>query len=214
LVAERTRIQNRLRWHLLELLPELELPAGGLDRRCWLERVGRRLARLEQSVQVRIARGLVRRSAELTRRTGALERELEALVRAEAAPLLELPGCGVLTAAKLVADTAGVGRFAGDARLAMHAGAAPLDASSGRQRRHRLNRSGNRQLNCALHRLALNQGRWHPAARGYLARKQAEGKTRREALRCLKRHLARTVYKTLNNLETNQAGAKPASDLT
>jgi transposase len=81
----------------------------------------------------------------------------------------------------------------------MHAGAAPLDASSGQQRRHRLNRSGNRQLNCALHRLAINQARHHPPAQAYLARKQAEGKSKREALRCLKRHLARVVYRTLVN---------------
>jgi transposase len=79
----------------------------------------------------------------------------------------------------------------------MHARAAPLDASSGQQRRHRLNRTGNRQLNCALHRLAINQARHHPPAQTYLARKQAEGKNKREALRCLKRHLARTAYNAL-----------------
>jgi transposase len=106
-----------------------------------------------------------------------------------------------LTAAKLVGETAGAERFADEAQLAMHAGAAPLEASSGTQRRHRLNRFGNRQLNCALHRLAVNQGRLHPPARAYLARKEAEGKSRREALRCLKRHLARTVYRTLRESE-------------
>ena len=118
-------------------------------------------------------------------------------MRAQASALLELPGCGVLTAAKLVGETADVARFAGDAQLAMHAGAAPLPASSGNSNRHRLNRSGNRQLNCALHRIAVTQGQHHPPARAYLARKEAEGKSRREALRCLKRHLARTVYRTL-----------------
>ena len=83
----------------------------------------------------------------------------------------------------------------------MHAGAAPLPASSGEHQRHRLNRSGNRQLNCALHRIAVTQGRCHPPARDYLARKQAEGKSRKEALRCLKRHLARVVYRTLKTVE-------------
>jgi transposase len=125
------------------------------------------------------------------------ERELAVLVALEAPSLLELPGCGVLTAAKLIGEIAGSERFANDARLAMHAGAAPLPASSGNRQRHRLNRSGNRQLNCALHRIAISQGRHHPPARAYLARKQAEGKSRKEALRCLKRHLARTVYRTL-----------------
>jgi len=201
LVQERTRIQNRLRWHLHELCPELEIPAGARDRRCWSERIARRLARLEQTAQVRIARELVRRSAELSRRAKELERELGALVSAQAPALLALTGCGALTAAKLVGETAGASRFRTDARLAMHAGAAPLDASSGQRRRHRLNRSGNRQLNCALHRLAVNQGRLHPPARAYLARKEAEGKSRREALRCLKRHLARTVYRTLREIE-------------
>jgi transposase len=201
LVAERTRAQNRLRWHLHELAPELEIPAGALDRRVWLGRVARRLARREQTVQVRISRELVRRIIELTRRERELERELSLLVAIEAPALLELPGCGVLTAAKLVGEIAGSERFADDGRLAMHAGAAPLPASSGKRQRHRLNRSGNRQLNCALHRIAVTQGRCHPPARAYLARKQAEGKSRKEALRCLKRHLARTVYRTLRLIE-------------
>ena len=82
----------------------------------------------------------------------------------------------------------------------MFAGVAPLDASSGRQCRHRLNRFGTRQLNCVLHRIAVAQGRLHAAARAFLARKQAEGKTRREALRALKRHLVRTVFRTLKAL--------------
>jgi transposase len=200
LVGERTRTQNRLRWHLHELEPELELPAGALDRRVWLDRIARRLARREQTAQVRICRELVRRIAELTRRARELERELGLLVAAEAPALLELSGCGVLTAAKLVGETAGADRFADEARLAMHAGTAPLPASSGKRQRHRLNRSGNRQLNCALHRIAVVQGQHHPSARAYLARKQAEGKSRKEALRCLKRHLARTIYHTLTTI--------------
>jgi transposase len=204
LVVERTRIQQRLRWHLHELNPELELPAGCLDRRCWLERIGRRLARLEQTVQVRICRELVRRCRELSLRVRELERELAALVAIEAPALLELPGCGVLTAAKLLGEIAGSDRFANEARLAMHAGTAPLPASSGKRQRHRLNRSGNRQLNCALHRIAVTQGRHHPPARAYLARKEAEGKSRREALRCLKRHLTRTIYRTLTAQQQQQ----------
>jgi transposase len=218
LVTERTRIQQRLRWHLHELDPELELPPGCLDRRCWLDRIGRRLARRTQTVQVRIARELIVRCRALSRRERALERELRPLVQAQAPALLELPGCRVLTAAKLVGETAGVDRFAGDAQLAMHAGAAPLPASSGKSSRHRLNRSGNRQLNCALHRIAVTQGRHHPPARAYLARKEAEGKSRKEALRCLKRHLARSVYRTLSATEeekmTSTNGPVPIPALT
>jgi transposase len=201
LVGERSRIQQRLRWHVHDLDPELEIPAGALDRFCWLERIERHLDRFASTAQVEICRELVARCRELTRRCNALERELEQLVEAHAAPLLELAGCAALTAAKLVAEVADVGRFAGDSKLAKHAGAAPLPASSGQRQRHRLNRKGNRQLNCALHRIAINQGRVHAPARAYLARKEAEGKSRREALRCLKRHLARVVFRTLKRIE-------------
>jgi transposase len=216
LVQERTRIQQRLRWHLHELEPELELPAGCLDRHVWLERLGRRLARREQTVQVRICRELVSRCRELSTRARELEHELTLLVRAQAPALLELPGCGALTAAKLVGELAGSERFPGEAQLAMHAGAAPLPASSGSTQRHRLNRSGNRQLNCALHRIAVTQGRTHAPARAYLARKESEGHSRKEALRCLKRHLARTIYRKLAKLNaekmtsTNEPALAPA----
>jgi transposase len=84
-----------------------------------------------------------------------------------------------------------------DAQLARQAGVAQLEASSGKQRRHRLDRGDNRQLNCALHRIAVTQGRVHAPARACLERKQSEGESRREAIRCLKRQLARTVYTTL-----------------
>ena len=103
----------------------------------------------------------------------------------------------MLTAAKLIGEIAGVERFATDAKLARTAGSAPIPASSGNTDRHRLDRGGNRQLNCALHRLAVSKGRLDPETAAYLARKQAEGKTRREALRCLKRHLARRVWHLL-----------------
>ena len=201
LVAERTRIHNRLRWHLHDLDPALDEQAQRLARSATrLARLRGRLARLEQTAQVRVCRDLLGRLKGLSRDVKALESELAQLLRDHAAPLLELPGCGTLTAAKLVAEVAGVERFATDAKLAKLAGVAPLDASSGKQHRHRLNRKGNRQLNCALHRIAVAQGRVHAPARAFLARKQAEGKSRREALRCLKRHLARVVFKLLSTI--------------
>jgi transposase len=197
LIRSRVEDQQRLRWHLHALWPEFEIPAGALDRVVWLDRVARKLARAEQSARVRVARELVRAIRERTRSARELEREITALVRAQAPELLALPGCGPLIAAKLLAETAGVGRFPSDAKLARLAGVAPIPASSGNRRRHRLDRGGNRQLNCALHRVAVTQGRVHPPAREFLARKQAEGKSRMEALRCLKRHLARTVWQAL-----------------
>ena len=199
LVAERRRCQQRLRWHLHELDPRLAVPLGALDRAVWLDRVGRRLARREQTTQVRIARDLLARCRTLTRSIVELDRELQARTQALAPRLLELAGCGTLSAAKLLCEIGPIDRFRTDAQLARHAGVAPLDASSGKHQRHRLDRGGNRQLNCALHRLAVTQGRVHPPARAYLERKQGEGKTRREAIRCLKRQLARTVYTTLKN---------------
>ena len=199
LVDERRRAQQRLRWHLHELDPELAVPPGALDRAIWLDRLGRRLARGEQTVQVRIARELVGRCRSLTRTILELERELQQRTSETAPALLALPGCGALSAAKLLGEIGPIERFNTDAQLARHAGVAPLEASSGTHRRHRLDRGGNRQLNCALHRIAITQARIHPPARAYLARKQSEGKSRREALRCLKRQLARTVYTTLKN---------------
>jgi transposase len=199
LVAERRRCQQRLRWHLHELDPMLAVPLGALDRRCWLQRLGRRLARREQTTQVRIARELVARCRSLSRSIAELERELQTRTQRIAPRLLELAGCGALSAAKLLCEIGPIERFASDAQLARHAGVAPLEASSGKHRRHRLDRGGNRQLNCALHRIAVTQGRVHAPARAYLERKQSEGKSRREALRCLKRQLARTVYTTLKS---------------
>jgi transposase len=197
LVAERTRIQNRLRWHLHDLWPGFEIPAGALDRSKWLDRLASRLARAEQTTRVAICREQVRRLRDLTGRAGELEREMRALIEAKKPELLALVGCGALTAAKLIAETAGAERFASEAKFARIAGVAPIPASSGTKQRHRLDRGGNRQLNCAIHRIAVTQGRCHEPARAYLLRKQAEGKTRKEALRCLKRQLVRTVLRRL-----------------
>jgi transposase len=199
LVAERRRCQQRLRWHLHERDPALRVPLGALDRGVWLDRVARRLARSEQTTQVRIARDLLGRCRTLSRSIGELDRELHARTQTTAPRLLKLAGCGPLSAAKLLCEIGPIDRFQSDAQLARHAGVAPLDASSGKHQRHRLDRGGNRQLNCALHRIAITQGRVHAPARTYLERKQNEGKSRREAIRCLKRQLARTVYTTLKS---------------
>jgi transposase len=197
LVDERRRIQQRLRWHLHQLDPSFVVLAKGLDRLVHLDRVGRWLTRRPAEVQVRVARELVVRCRQLTRTIVELDRELERRTTETAPALLELPGCGAITAAKLLAEIGPVDRFQTDAQLARHSGVAPLEASSGRVQRHRLDRGGNRQLNCALYRIAITQARYHPPARAYLERKQAEGKSRREAIRCLKRQLARAVFNTL-----------------
>ncbi len=205
LVKARSEDQQRVRWHLHDLWPELEIPAGALDRIVWLDRIARRLSRAEQGTRVQIARELLLEVRRRTRRAAELEREIGALVKELAPELLELQGCGTLTAAKLIAETAGAKRLANDAKFARLAGVAPIPASSGKRIRHRLDRGGNRQLNCALHRIAVTQGRVHAPAREFLARKQAEGKSRMEALRCLKRHLARRVWRLLIDSEIDRS---------
>jgi transposase len=125
LVKARSEDQCRLRWHLRDLWPELEIPAGALDRMVWLERIARKLSRAEQSARVRVARELVTEIRRRTRRATELEREIEALVKAQAPALLELEGCGALTAAKLIAETAGAKRLPSDAKFARLAGVAP-----------------------------------------------------------------------------------------
>ena len=197
LVATRTRLINDLRWHLHDLWPELEIPTGGLIAVRFPQRLAARLAHAAQTTRVRIARDELRRIRELTRTIDEIERDLAPLVAQSAPRLLAERGCGVLIAAKLVGEIAGINRFATDAKLARVAGSAPIPASSGQTIRHRLDRGGNRQINCALHRLALTKSLHDPDTAAYLTRRQADGKTHREAMRCLKRHLARRVWQLL-----------------
>jgi transposase len=197
IVDERRRVHQRLRWHLHQLDPTYEVPLRMLARSLHLERVSRWLARQAQELQVQLARELVARCRSLNREIAELDQQLEQRTATLAPALLELPGCGAITAAKLLAEIGPVGRFTSDAQLARHSGVAPLEASSGRIQRHRLDRGGNRQLNSALYRIAITQARVHEPARAYLERKRAEGKSRREAIRCLKRLLVRLVFNTL-----------------
>jgi transposase len=197
LIGERTRIACRLRWLLHDRWPELVLPRGCLDRMARLDALARRLQRCEQDADVRVMRAQVKRVRELSREARALEDELQKLVSAQQPRLLELPGVGTLTAAKLIAEIAGIERFASPAKLARLAGIAPIPASSGNSLRVRLHRGGNRQINAAVHRIAVTQMRMHPPAISYVARKTAEGKSTREAMRCLKRHLISVIYRTM-----------------
>lgn len=200
-VWERTRIQGRLRWHLHDIDPSFEIPERALDRFCWLDRIEERLAQAPGSTSLRIALELAEDCRRITRRVNHLEQEITSLINDHFPDLVAMPGCGALTAAKLVGEIAGIERFSSDAKLAMHAGVGPLEASSGDRQRHRLNRKGNRQLNTALHRIAVTQCRIHEPARLFMARKMSEGKGKREALRCLKRHLVRSIFRTLKDRE-------------
>ena len=148
-------------------------------------------------MRVRIARDELRRIRELSQTIKALEAEIAGLIAQIAPQLLTEPGFGPLTAAKLVGEIAGAARFSSDAKLARAAGLAPIPVSSGRTDRHRLDRGGNRQINAAIHRVAVTRARCHPETRAYLDRKRAEGNSTREAIRCLKRHLARRIWHLL-----------------
>jgi transposase len=204
IITERTRMINRLRWHLVTIAPGLEAQLGPASLRgpriC--ARLARQLARLTPSPQLRVARLLLRRISEIVREERQLFCELTTLIDAHAPELLHQPGCGTVTAAIIIGRTAGAKRFPTDGHFARHAGTAPVPASSGQTQRHRLHRGGDRQLNRAIHIIALSRAKTDPQTRAYLARKHAEGKTKLEALRCLKRHLARRIWRLLYTTQT------------
>ena len=197
LVRMRTALTNDLLRHLHDLWPDQTPPGSALLSKKWVARMARRLARHEQSARVRIARDELRQMRELSRTIDALEAEISELVAKVAPQLLAEPGFGPLTAGKLIGEIAGVERFSSDAKLARAGGIAPIPVSSGKTNRHRLDRGGNRQINAAIHRVAVTRARCHPETRAYIERKRSEGKTNRDAIRCLKRHLARHVWQLL-----------------
>ncbi len=142
-------------------------------------------------------RRLARRAMTLAEEVEVVDRELARLVGALAPTLLEECGVGPVCAAQLLVSSGDPARIRSEAAFAALAGTSPVDASSGRQQRHRLNRGGDRQLNGALHVIALNRKHAHAATRAYYERLLARGKTKREAMRCLKRMLARHFYRHL-----------------
>jgi transposase len=198
LVRRRSEDQARLRWLLHDLDPDLEIPLRSLDRTVVLDRVTAHVKGMAESVAVELCLELLARIRELTTTAKEMERRISVIVGLLAPALLAIAGCGALTAAKIVGETAGVARFSTEAKFAMHAGVAPLPVWSGDRTRFRLNRSGNRQLNAAVHRIAVTQIRMHEPARLFMKRKSSEGKTKTEALRSLKRHIARKVFETMN----------------
>jgi transposase len=215
LVAERTRTVNRLRWHLLELCPELEasLGRGALNQARVLDRVDRRLRRLPAGARARIAREQISDLRALTRAIEQLAADLGELVTAHRPALLAEQGCGALTAAILIGRTAGNQQFRSQAAFGRQTGTAPIPCSSGKRTQHRLDRGGDRQLNHALHIIAVTRAQHDPATKQYLARKEAEGKTRKGAVRCLKRHLARRFHRLLSGPPADQPPAtKPITE--
>ena len=196
LVKDRTAAQNRLRWRLHELEPGYDPPTGSLDRYKTLAAIDELLDD-HRSVVADLARREVSRIRELTREANQLERDIAGRVTVLVPSLLATPGCGALTAGKLVGEAADVTRFKSRDAYAMWSGAAPIPVWSANNTRFRLNRGGNRQTNAALHRIAVTQIRMHPDAKAFIARRLQAGSTKREALRALKRKLANVVYRAL-----------------
>jgi transposase len=138
-------------------------------------------------------------SESLTRTLLDLEAELKDLVTQTAPHLLAETGVGALTAARLLGEIAGIDRFSSDAKLARIAGCPPVPISSGQSHRYRLDRGGNRSLNHTIHIIALSRIRHDPQTALYLAKQRQNGKTQREALRCLKRQVVRRIYRVLSD---------------
>lgn len=207
LVATRTQEQNRLRWHLHELMPGEEPGPRSLDRAHVLATLEERLVD-EPGVVGRLARELVVRVRALTIVIDALEREIAGLVDALAPSLRALTGCGPLTAAKLIGESAGIGRFRSKAAFARHNGSAPVPVWSGNTVRHRLSRGGNRQLNVALHRIAITQMQRPGPGREYIDHRRAAGDTKTEAIRALRRRISDEVFRRMRDDEAVQAARR------
>lgn len=195
-VAERTRVLNRLHAHLVILLPGYERTVPNLAAVRHRHKVARLLGR-QAGVRAELARAELARARGLDAECLALEGRIRALVRLSGSSLPTIPGVAAITAAKLMGETGDPRRFRSSPAFAAMSGTAPIPASSGQTSRHRLNRGGNRQLNRALHIIALTQSRTDPRAKAYIERRRSEGKSWLEALRCLKRHLANVVLRTM-----------------
>ena len=197
-IAEATRLRNQAHQLLLQLdpdyaqhLPRLRTKAGARALESYTTADPHPL----QQHRAAAVRRLAQRLHVALEQARDLATQLRALAAPRFAPLARICGIELLTAAALAGILGPGRRFATDAQLAAYAGVAPLETSSAERVRHRLNRGGNRRLNAILYRVALTQTRASPLAQAYLARRISEGKTRREALRALKRHLIRAIWR-------------------
>lgn len=196
-VAQRTSLINRLRWHLHELDPEF-LGKADLTAIKHQNRVKTWLAQ-QPGILPELAADLLADVTDLTARIKKIDRQIHTAVTPVSSALREVPGCADLTAAKILGEVANIDRFDNADKLARYCGVAPVPVWSGRSKGNmRLTRSGNRQLNRALHTMALTQARSSgTCGHAYYQRKLAEGKSKKAALRCLRRQILRTVYRAL-----------------
>ena len=179
------------------------LPTGALLERC--SHLRRSSGPSDEVTNRLVLRSLARRAQAATAEADELEHEILAHVRALTPALLDEPGIGPIVAAQLIVSWSHHGRVRSEAAFARLAGVAPIPASSGQTQRHRLSRGGDRQLNRALHTIVLHRRQHDQATKAYIAKRIAEGKSRRDATRLLKRYLARHLYRLLENQETLMA---------
>ncbi len=198
LVAETTRLYNQVHHLLPQLdpgyatrLPKLQTQAGLRALEVYATADGAPT----QQQRAAAVRRLAQRLKLALEQIKAVTAEIEALAAPRFAPLTAICGISLLTAGALAGILGPGRRFRSDAQLAAYAGVAPVEASSAERVRHRLNRGGNRRLNAIVYRIALTQLRCSPAAQAYLARRIGEGKTRREAVRALKRYIVRAIWR-------------------
>ena len=199
---------NRLHRLLLELVP------GGAKRFLSSRQARALIASVKPrdivgKTRRRLAVELVGELEAIDRKIKAAEKDLTALVQARGSTLMDLHGIGPTGAARLLADVGDVHRFADRDRFASWNGTAPLDASSGEQKRHRLSRAGNRRINRTLHIMAVVQLRTPTEGRVYFDAKKAAGKTSMEAMRCLKRRLSNVVFAVMMQDQKRQPAAGP-----
>ena len=196
LVAERTRALNRLHGLLRDLVPGGATGTLSADRAARILR-GIRPQGASARLRRRLASEVLRDIRALERKVADLNERVEAEVEASGTTLTEIFGVGPILAAKIVGTVGNVARFPSRAHFASYSGTAPVEASSGEVVRHRLSLAGNRHLNNALHMVALCQARSDVRGEAYYRKKIAEGKSRKEALRCLKRRVSDAVFKVL-----------------
>ena len=204
-ISERTRAANRRHAYLVVLEPGAAAQIRNLRAGSHLA-AARRVIRRGGGMRAELARSEWARVRRLTSEVVELERRIRALVRESGSGLPAIRGVAAITAGKLLGETGDPRRLRSSPAFAALSGTAPIPASSGKTSRHRLNRGGNRQLNRALHTIAVVQARTDPRAQAYVAKRMADGKSRLEALRCLKRHLADVVFRTM---VADAVGARP-----
>lgn len=197
-VGEATRLRNQIHALLLQLDPLYQRTLPAMKSKSGLAILLGYAAPTDAPMDVARAaavRRIAQRLALALSQVDEVSEQLRAIAAPRFSPLTQLCGINLLTAG-ILAGMLGPGhRFKSDAALAAYAGASPIEASSAGRVRHRLNRGGNRRLNAVLYRIALTQAHFSPQARDYLARRVAEGKTKREAMRALKRFLARAIWR-------------------